>query len=148
MTTTSTYHGLDWLCEHLSFVVPLRMWEIDGRARRLTGASDGPDYEAKVRELGQAVDPRHITRRARGGLTPDRINALTGAPIADTNAGIVATQGDTLLGSSKPGSVTVVVAALTSILAMGALIEPDGVTYHGHHFCRGHCRDQTHKEAA
>lgn len=137
MNAVAEHFNLDALVDTLAVMVPFRMAEIDRLARvRVDHAVDpAPDeYDRQVRILADRIDPRYAHTRLYGSDITGLVNRLTGAPIASTNAAIVATQGDAMYGDSKEGAAETVVVALATLIAAAALIQPGGVTFHGTHW--------------
>ena len=110
--------------EHLMFAVPIRMRELKRMAERHPNTRSGDTWQESL--LMWFRWPRQ--RKRTYGI--DRADLVMQ----------VATQGDTLLsveGQHKDAGL--IAAALVDGLATGALINPDGITYRGMHWCLTHC---------
>jgi hypothetical protein len=117
-----------YLEEHLIFAVPLRMRELEHTMKQRPKVLSGEHtwQQALLVWFRHAEAPRP----AFSNDTPAN---------TDVTAQI-ATQGDLLLSvEGQHRNAGTVAAALVTGLATGALINPDGITYRGLHWCVDHC---------
>lgn len=119
--------NLMYLEEHLTFAVPLRMRELRRMSENHPNTRAGDTWQESL--LMWFRWPRE--RKRTYGI--DRADKTMQ----------VATQGDLLFsveGQHKDAGL--IAAALVDGLATGALINPDGITYRGLHWCTTHCPKQ------
>jgi hypothetical protein len=114
----------EWLDEHLSFVVPLRMVELHRWAVRQP-TPGGIDWrEVLRRRLRRAEAPKTAYGRDTRENTDD--------------IATLATRGDTLTHwtpGTKPGAIAEVLSGLVNGLATAALTQDAGIDFRGHHWC-------------
>lgn len=124
MTGESVAVAREWLVEHLQFAVPMHMADIDARARRKS-----PIPPARPITYAERVE--NMCRDATGL----DVSAGQHNPGSRTVAALIATQGDTLFGSSKRGRAAALSTALSIGLAGTALLHEDGANGFGLHWC-------------
>jgi hypothetical protein len=125
---THVDRNADMLEEHLIFAVPLRMREL----------------EHTMRQRPKVLTGEHTWQQAllvwfQHPEAPKPAFSNDTAANTDVTAQI-ATQGDLLLSvEGQHKNAGTVAAALVTGLAVGALVNPDGITYRGLHWCVDHC---------
>lgn len=126
--TSHVNRNVGMLEEHLVFAVPLRMRELERLMRN-----------HPVVKTGEYTWQKALLVWFYHGKAPKQAYGKDTAANTDP-VQQVATQGDLLFsveGQHKDAGL--IAAALVDGLATGALINPDGITYRGLHWCLTHC---------